>query len=204
MRNNQKGFGIIGILLAVIVAGALAGASWYLVQHSDSKKQPTTKQTIKTKLYTDSAKLYSLSYPETWTAKVAGDCCEGEPKDYTKISRSVTFFPSNKADVHGYGITVDADRTDALARLIEKGWADNKHTPKDQSIHGYDARYVMVNFNGDAENYIDHNYLLTHNGASIFLSFREKYYHQYPAADWSAAGDLDAFQDILNSIKFLN
>jgi len=206
MSGQQKGFGTVGVLLALIVVGIVAGAGWYLVHRNNSKtpSSSTTKQAIEMKSYTDSAKLYSLSYPGTWSAKEAGDCCEGEAKDYTKVSRSVTITPAHKTDIHGYGVNVQADRTELLAKTIEQGWKDNKHVPEPRSINGYKAEYVKVSFNGDAENYVDHNYLITHNDSSVYITFREKYYHQYPAADWSAAQDMSAFRKILDSVRFLN
>ncbi|HJQ08357.1 MAG TPA: PsbP-related protein [Candidatus Saccharimonadales bacterium] len=205
MNNNQKGFGAVEILLVLVVVGLLVGAGWYFIRN-DSKelKSSTAEQVVEMKPYTDSAKLYSLSYPSTWTVKEAGDCCEGEPKDYTKASRSVTIIPSNKAEIHGYGVNVQADSTESLAKNIEQHWNDNKHEPEPKTINGYSARYVKVTFSGDAENYIDHNYLITHNGANVFVTFREKYYHQYPAEDWSASQDMHTFNKVLNSVTFLS
>jgi hypothetical protein len=206
MKHNQKGFGLMGILLIIVVVGVLAGLGWYAVQRKSNSNEITNatyEQPAPTKTYTDSSKLYSLKYPEGWSVNEAADCCEGAPKDYTQTSRSVTFVPPAKADIHGYGVQVQADGTDALATLIRQRWQDNKHTPESKTVHGYSTQYVRVEFNGDAERYIDHDYLITHNNASVYLTYREKYYHQYPAADWSAAGDLVAFKRMLNSIEFL-
>lgn len=206
MNKNQRGFGAIEILLVLVIVGLLVGAGWYFMQRNDSKelKSSTAEQTVEMKPYTDSAKLYSVSYPSTWIAKEAEDCCEGEPKDYTKVSRSVTITPSNKAEIHGYGVGIQADSTESLAKNIEQHWKDNRHEPKPKTINDYSAKYVKVTFSGDAENYIDHNYLITHDGASVFVTFREKYYHQYPTEDWSASQDMDAFNKLLGSIRFLN
>ncbi len=205
MSKDQRGFSVIEILLIVIVLGLVVGGGWYLMQHNDSKK-PASNSTeqVRVKAYTDSAKIYTLNYPNTWNIEEAGDCCDGEPKDYTKVSRSVTLKPSAKADIHGYGVDIQADTTDSLAKTVEQNWEDNKHEPEIKTIGGYSAKYVKVVFSGDAENYIDHNYLIVHDGSSVFITFREKYYHQYPAEDWSAAKDMDAFNRVLSSVKFLN
>jgi len=206
MSKNQKGFGAFEILFVLVVVGLVVGTAWYFIQRNESKKSvsSTAGHSAEMKSYTDSAKLYSLNYPDTWTIKEAADCCDGEPKDYTRISRGVTIVPPTKVDVHGYGVNVQADRTDSLAKTIEQNWKDNKHEPELKTIGGYSAKYVKVAFNGDAENYIDHNYLIAHDGSSVFVTFREKYYHQYPAEDWSAAKDMDAFNKVLSSLKFLN
>ena len=204
MKKNQQGFGVVGVICAVLLVGVVAGAGWYLVQRQDTKKPNTAAQTVSTKSYTDSAKLYSLKYPSGWTVTEESDCCSGVPKDYTKVSRSVTFAPRAKTSIHGYGFNVQADKTDALAKIVQQGWQDNKHVPEAKKINGYDAQYVKVTFNGDAEHYVDHNYLLTYEGASVFVTFRESYYHQYPAEDWSATQDMGSFTNLLHSIKFLN
>jgi len=206
MGKNQKGFSVVEISLIFAVLGLIAGMGWYFMQRNTTKKptSSTVEQVRATKVYTDSAKLYTLSYPNTWDAKEAGDCCDGAPKDYTKVSRSVTFTPSGKTDIHGYGVNVQADSTDTLAKSIEQNWKDNKHESVAKIINGYSAKYVKVEFKSDAEHYIDHNYLITHNGVSVFVTFREKYYHQYPAEDWSAAQDIDTFNKVLNSVRFLN
>ena len=206
MNKNQKGFSIVGVVLVLVVTSLFVGATWYFIQRNESKKptSSTAGHSTEMKSYTDSAKLYSLSYPTAWTVKEAADCCDGEPKDYTKASRSVTIVPPAKVDVHGYGVNIQADKTDSLVKAIEQHWKDNNHQPELKTIGGYSAKYVKIAFNGEAENYIDHNYLITHDGVSVFITFREKYYHQYPAEDWSAVKDMDAFNEILSSIKFLN
>lgn len=205
MNKNQKGFGVVEVLLVLIAVGLVVGIGWYFIQRNDNKPRPnSTEQVIETKPYTDSAKVYSLRYPSTWTITEEADCCEGEPKDYTKTSRSITITPPGKADVHGYGVYIQADRTDALASRIEQHWKDNNHDPEAKTINGYSAQYVKIAFNGDAENYIDHTYLLTHNGASMYVTFREKYYHQHPAENWSAAQDMSMFNKVLASTKFLD
>lgn len=205
MKHNQNGFGAIEIVIALVVIGLATGTGWYLLQRSGDDKPvaASTTQTDKTKRFTDSAKLYSLQYPDTWSAKEDADCCE-EQKDYTQVSRGVTVAPPNKADTHGYGVRVQADKTGSLAKNIEQNWVDNNHQPETKTINGHAAKYVKVTFNGDAENYIDHNYLFTEGDVSVFVTFREKYYHQWPAEDWSAGSDLKTFNEILNSVEFLH
>jgi prepilin-type N-terminal cleavage/methylation domain-containing protein len=203
MKKNQKGFSVIEVLLVLVIIGLVVGIGWYTLNRNNHHRSATNSaQPTKAKTYTDSSKLYTLSYPENWIVKEAADCCEGAPKDHTQVPRMVTFIPPGKSDIHGYGVQIQADKTDALATLIERGWATNKHTPEAKNINGSDTAYVKVSFNGDAENYVDHNYLIKHNEASVFVSFREKYYHQSSAADWTAAQDMQAFSAILDSITF--
>lgn len=203
---NQRGFGVIGILLLIVMLMLVTGASWLVARQNSSKnKRPdtaTTRQATATKSYTDSARLYSLTYPSAWSANEDVGGGDGEPKDYTKISRGVTFTPTDRVGIHGYGLNIQADATDILAKTIAQHWADNKHTPEVRTINNYSAKYVKITFNGDAENYVDHNYLLAHEGKSIFISFREKYYHQYPKEEWTASRDMSAFNAIVNSVTF--
>ena len=204
MKRKWRRLGPVGMVLIILAIGVAAAIGWHAMRRDNYKKQPAASEhTVKTTSYTDSSKLYTVSYPEAWIAKEAGNCCEGASKDYTKIPRGVTFAPPSKADTNGYGVSIQADKTDFLAKSIEQGWTDNKHMPEVKIINGYDAKYVKISFDGDAENYIDHDYLITHKGASIFLTFREKYYHQYPAENWSASQDIDTFNGIVNSIRFL-
>lgn len=203
--RTQRGFGVVEVIVIIVLVLLIVGGGWYFMrQLNNSTSGPQAgNRTAEMKSYTDSAKLYSLQYPGTWSVKEAADCCEGAPKDYTKISRSVTLAPVDRAHIHGYGVDVQADKTDALAKSIVQNWADNKHKAETKTVNGYEAKYVKKTFSGDAENYIDHQYLLTHNGATVFATFREKYYHQYPAEDWSADHDLDDFNQIIQSVTFL-
>lgn len=206
MNKNQRGFSTVGVVFILVIASLFVGAAWYFVQRSENKRSASgpVQGNISMKSYTDSAKAYTVRYPAGWTVKEAADCCDGERKDYTKISRSVTIVPPARVDVHGYGVNIQADRTGSFAKTIEQNWKDNNHQPEHKTIGGYSAKYVKVVFKGDAENYIDHNYLITHDGSSIFVTFREKYYHRYPAEDWSATKDMDSFNRVLSSVTFLH
>jgi hypothetical protein len=154
-----------------------------------------------TKDYMDTAKVYSLKYPSNWTAKLSEGGSEGPVPDYTKVSQPVNFmYPSAKDLI---GVSVQADTTDELANTILANWSDNKHTPVKKVINGYSAQYVQVVFKGDAESYTDENYLLTKNGTSVFITFRQKYYHQFPAENWDASKAIPGFETILNSIELL-
>jgi hypothetical protein len=155
-----------------------------------------------TKDYMDTAKVYSLKYPSNWTsALVEGGCDNCSIPDYTKVSQAVNFKYPNIKDF--MGVSVQADTTDTLANSILANWSDNKHTPIKKVINGYSAQYVQVVFKGDAESYTDENYLLTKNGTSVFITFRQKYYHQFPAENWDASKAIPGFETILNSIELL-
>ena len=85
INHNQRGFGVIGILLLIVILAFVIGASWFVMQRN-SNKQPnaaTTEQQTTRKSYTDSAKLYSLTYPGTWSANEEADCCDGERVVYS-------------------------------------------------------------------------------------------------------------------------
>jgi hypothetical protein len=160
----------------------------------------TSAATI-TKDYTDTAKVYSVKYPSNWTVKLSEPAGEGTAPDFTKVSRSLDFVYPKAVD--GMGVGVQADTTGDLAQTIVANWATNKHTPEKKVINGYSVQYVQVVFKGDAESYTDENYLFTKNGTSVFITFRQKYYHQSPAANWDASKAVPGFETILNSIKLL-
>ena len=101
------------------------------------------------------------------------------------------------------GVSIQADTTDELANNILANWQADKHIPEKKVINGYSAQYVQVVFKGDAESYTDENYLFTKNNTSVFITLRQKYYHQSPAQNWDASKALPSFEAILNSIELL-
>lgn len=155
-----------------------------------------------TKDYMDTAEVYSLKYPSNWTTKLSeGGCDNCSLPDYTKVSQPVSFIYPNAKDF--MGVSIQADTTDELANNILANWQADKHIPEKKVINGYSAQYVQVVFKGDAESYTDENYLFTKNNTSVFITLRQKYYHQSPAQNWDASKALPSFEAILNSIELL-
>lgn len=229
-RNNRLAVIILGALLPVIVGLGLAADAGVInlgfkVPFDFIKDKPATTTTPETpvttqpktntnplviidtsasattKDYTDTAKVYSLKYPSIWTVKLSEGGSEGPAPDYLKVSRPVDFVYPNAKE--GMGVSVQADTTGDLATSVTANWESNKHTPQKKTINGYNVQYVQVAFKGDAESYNDENYLFIKNNISVFVTFRQKYYHQSPAENWDASKAVPGFDSILNSIKIL-
>lgn len=189
------------LLLALVVIALTAGA--FLIYDSQKENDAAGQQENTYSEYRATSGLYTLSYPSDWTVKEAEDCCEGEPKDWTKFPRPVDFIPPDKPETEvGYGVAVQGDSTLSLADTIRRGWEDNKHTPQSRLINGYEAEYVKVEFKSDAEQYTDHNYLIIDENRSIFFTFREVWSHQTTNSSWTAQHHMETFTHMLNSLKF--
>lgn len=167
---------------------------------STSTTSPQASQT--TKKYTDTAKVYSLSYPSAWKVEYMPGGGEGATPDWAKTSEMVKFVPPGAPDDNG--VTVQADTTGALEQQVKQSQSGQVGHPLDQLINGYNVKPVNTVFDGDAESYTDDGYLFTHNDAAVYITFREKYHHNSPAADWNAEAQLPAVKAIVNSVIFLN
>lgn len=159
----------------------------------------SVSQTVK--LYSDTAKLYSLEYPDNWVLTESPTFGEGTATDPSVSSVPITIVYPNALDKSG--VAIQADATGNLKAEITKYWQDNKHTPKPLTINGYQAQYVQKNFNAEAESYTDEEYLITDGNAAVFMTFRKNYYHQWPAENWDASNAIPGFDKIRNSIKLL-
>lgn len=134
MKNNQNGFGAIGILVAIVALGIIGGAGWYVYSgqqnpsqtRGDSSTTPTSiksDETTKTqtdeyagwKAYADSKWKFGYKYPSDWTDS-SRDFVNGG-KDTREITLKSPNFASDTASVveditAGGVITVSASSTD--------------------------------------------------------------------------------------------
>lgn len=181
---------------------AFGFSAWFVSQVTDGSEYAATPETssIRSKEYKDTASFYMLEYPITFSVEQAADCCEGEPSDWSKTSRPVTFRAPNYPKDNT--LLIQADSSTALASEITNNWANNYHEPTELTINGQPAKYVRVEFKGDVESYVDHNYLITNaSGGSVFASSRERYQHY--DASWDGSGNVADFDAIVKSIKML-
>lgn len=198
-KKRQKRTIIIVLALCVMALGLLG---WFISGVNDGSvyKAAPESSSIRSKEYKDTASFYALEYPITFSFEQAADCCEGPPSDWTKVSRPVTFRAPNYPNDNT--LVVQADSTAGLSTQITDNWASNYHEPTELSINGQSAKYVRVEYTGDAESYVDHNYLITNaGGGSVFASFRERYQHY--DASWDASGNVADFDAVVKSIKLL-
>ena len=89
MKQNQKGFTLVEVLLLIIALTLIVFTGWYVWNNRD-KDQPTTnaiKSTVKSKAtpdptadwkpFTSAEGKYSLRYPSDWATASNQDACEG-------------------------------------------------------------------------------------------------------------------------------
>lgn len=214
MKTNQQGIGAVGIIVVIAALGLVGFAGWYVAKENDKKNNEpqVSQQQPQTKSYEDSSKTYSLKVLSDWTVREAEPCCEGPAPDFAKVSRSVDFIPADKVDDNAVQAQADSGTAESkenwkasggsLAAHIRAHWQDNKHTPTAKTINGNEAQYVKVHFKGDAEEYVDHQYLITKDGKAVYLTFRE--FHNHPMSDnvWNDAKHLDDFEAIVKSVSF--
>jgi hypothetical protein len=127
---------------------------------------------------------------------------EGTRPDYTKTSEAVKFVPPNAPDANG--VVVQADTTGGLNQQVQDAQAQSGTVdhPLDILINGYNAKPISRDFKGAAESYTDTGYLIGHDSAEIYITFRQKYQHN--SESWDATKELPAYDKIVHSIKFLN
>ncbi len=191
-------------LLAIIVVVAIGVAGYFgLIRSTERDASPAPlpqATTQESQTYTDTADTYTLSYPKSWQLDEADDCCEGEPTDSTKTPRSITITPPGTTESHR-GVNVQADTTNYLQTSIHENWQYNQHEPQITELNGQTVEYVKVDFEGDAEDYTHHEYLISKGEASVFLSFREKYRNTSISMQWDNHAFLDEFNAIVNSVQ---
>lgn len=162
---------------------------------------PTATATVAAqKSYTDSAKLYTLQYPADWKFELDTAQTTGGVKDYTKVSQPVRFGPNDSRFAVGRTVNLQADTTTTLAATVHKNWTDNKHTPTTETVKGIKIEHVVIDFVSNAESYKDDNYLLTKGNSTVFVTFRQKYHHDYPAENWDQTNIAPAVQTLVKSV----
>lgn len=210
MQGKEQGnLGIIGITLAILVVAFTASISWYIWHSGQVARQAyddavsQAKAVAMTK-YTDTAKVFTLTYPSAWKLSYSEPCCEAVSPDWTKESRPFTLIPDTAP--HGaLGAQVaPMSRQDALA-AVAKSRADTFHTVRQLKLDGREAYYDRLTFAGPsaAEKYTDDTYYIINGDTALLLTFRERYYHSYPATQWDDGKDAAAFQGIVTSVQFL-
>ncbi len=203
---------LLRLLLGIAIVAIICFVTWYVLDANktanetlaptgSSVSQPSPAASVTTKTYTDTAGVYSLQYPSNWKVVPFAGGGEGATPDWSKTSRMVTFIPPNAPNNNGVVVQADTDGT--LKQQIAQSQAGTMQSQLRININGYSARPLETVYKGDAESYTDERYLIDHNGAEVFISFREKYHHDYPAADWDVSDQVPAFKKILNSITFL-
>ena len=190
------------VIVAIVVIFCLGVISWlgWQILAGTQYNSNTDNSLLMVKKYKDSANFYAVDYPISFNYEEAQDCCGAESKDRTKHSRPVSFRAPNYPREHV--LEIQADNSSALSTEVSANWQSNFHTPKEITINGRTTQYVLIDFSGDNESYVEHNYLISApGGGSVFVAFRERY--QQGESSWDAAGNIPAFEAMVKSISLL-
>lgn len=215
MKKYPSGFGLVGIIILVFLAGAVSAAGWmvYTRQAEDKKDAAQSSSVpIQTVAATDSTKTFSYAYPGNWTLQkyVWTPCCEGELKtepDWTVQTQPITL--KEKSSPLGAAIRIDGFGPDAIEREYGARTIDRFNTYTKLKISGYQALYHVKDFVGpsNAEKYKDHEYIISdpEGERSVRLQFRERYSNSTLRGenDFDASRHVPDFQNIVRSVRFL-
>lgn len=196
-------------LLLLVLTLVLALGGWYVYSRQD---KPASQPVVNA---TDSAGIFSFSYPDDWTIEpyVWEDCCGAldEEPDWSSVSEPITLHSDENKNVtvtlltekygdfwESYEALKASVQEDFFATILFDGLRED----------GHQALFARVDYLGppDAkvESFTDHRYYFDNGGSVLKVEFREKYHH-----DWYPDRELDnsqykaGFDLIANSIKFL-
>lgn len=192
----------IAVMLYICLVLATLLISVYLwstktIQVPSSKAGPTLQA------YTDSTGRFTLRYPATWRLAYGQYSGEGPTPDWSKESRPIKITPPDAPDPSA-GIFIEPFTAKMADDMISSVNDSSFYTVKLTVIGGKAAYYDKLNFIGPsgAERYTDSNYLIPDGDHSLWITFRENYYHNYPHESWSN-GDISALTSVVSSIEFL-
>lgn len=216
MKKYQSGFGVVGVLVAVVIVGLIVSAGWLFYRQQDAANKETAQQTkqAQTMVYgQDSTKSFSYSYPSNWSLQkyVWQDCCDGPQKtepDWSKQPQPITL--KEKSSPLDAAIRIDEFGPNAIDREYSSRTEDQFNTYTKLKVNSYDALHHVTDFVGPsaAEKYKDHEYIISSPDGkkSVRLQFRESYSNSTIQGenDFNASALLPDFEKIVRSVTFLN
>jgi hypothetical protein len=209
-KLGQKGFTVSTVIILLVVAG-LIGFAGYVVFTNRNQGENTAvviEEQVINKTYTDTAKKFTIQYPETWEAtnpepggRDYPDGVVPPDPDYSVTSREVQIKPAD--GYPGNNVRVLPGCTQAEID-DQKARKDRFHTQSDIKINGYDVFYDKLAFQGDAESYINHTYYVKSGNNCLMFDFRENHHHDTSETNFDDEQNLDEFEAIVRSINFTN
>lgn len=214
MKKNQFGFSVVEVLLIILAVSLIGGVGWYIWQkQSDKNTSSNTSQAPNTSQieHTDSSKTFSIQYPSSWSIipyETPGHDGPATPEpDWSKTPQPITLRNQNnnnaKINIDGY---TEVDTT--IDKEIEAINKDQFNTYSKVTINGYEALKHVLDFVGpsDAEKYKDTTYIILSDNNKVTIYFRERYSNATmdSAYDFDVSNLTSDFEQVVNSIKFLN
>lgn len=189
------------------------------VEYAQFKARTFPPTDVKT--YTDTAGLFSFSYPTDWTLShpVEGghdsdginpigetDYQKNEKEGWKNFSRPVELrVPGKEAELFA---NVTVRREDSCSLESKKPATDHFHTQTDLNINGTPVLYDYLDFVGpaEAEKYKDHTYTfakeLDGDSICIVFSFRENISNSTIDLKVDNSQYLSSFEYIVSTMKF--
>lgn len=213
MKHNEKGFSALEIALALIVIVLICGAGWYaLKKQNDSStvtKNNTHKAATESVSLSDSSKMFSFQYPDTWTLVpyvMPGHDGPAEPEpDWSKTPQPIT-LRNQKNKYAEIRITGYNDTATTIDKEIASITKDRFNTHSKVTINNYAAIKHVLDFVGpsNAEKYKDITYTILDSNKKVTFQFRERYSNATlnGERDFNASNVTLDFEHMVNSIKF--
>lgn len=223
LKNNQKGFSAIEAIMLVVIVALIGAVGWMVykdrhkttvttttTQPTKTSSTPTSQQpTANTTTYTDSSKLFTISYPTSWA--VDESAINAETPYPLANKKRVKLTPPNSPKSSD-GVTPNAvfviafKTSDIQGVLSHNSFGDKQTSTQSLTINGYQALYNQDISTGATESptYTEDQYVVTNNGATLLVTFREKEgsYNSVPAFDVTST--VPDFTALVKSVKFLN
>jgi hypothetical protein len=214
LHYNEDGFGPVGVFFTIVLLALLGVGGWYVYQFF---AQPVGSATIpvnapykaplpNSATYTDAAKIYSITYPvQRWDVKAQQAVNISIPLPALD-GRLVNFLPIAPSDA-GFGANgsfeVMAFNAPATTILTDAHHGTQQTLVQSLTINGYPA-LSQQNISTGGTTFTDDAYVISHNGVTIYFTFREKQGTSPDVQGFDATSELSDFHAILNGTKFLN
>lgn len=226
LKNDQKGFSAVEAVMLVVIVALIGTVGWmvYKNQHKTAVTTTTTQPTqtssssasrqpvSNTTTYTDSSKLFTISYPTSWA--VDESAINAETPYPLANKKRVELTPPNSPKSSD-GVTPNAafviafKTNDTQGVLSNNSFGDKQISVQNLTINGYKALYNQDISTGATQSptYTEDRYAVTNNGITLLFSFREKqgaYEGVSSVPSFDTANTVPDFTALVKSVKFLN
>lgn len=133
MKHNEKGFGVVEILITVVAIGLIGGVGWYVWQKQNDKSDSNNTSQVSNVTqveHIDSSKTFSIQYPSSWSIvpyEAPGYDGPARPEpDWSKTPQPITLLNQNNknAEINIDGYTDVNTTIDKEIEAIDKDQYD--------------------------------------------------------------------------------
>jgi hypothetical protein len=213
MKKRISALSAAGLATIFFAGGSLAYMAWQNFSKTSTQRPPEAANAMMTERYIDSARKFTFKYPAGWVVDHPDtQTLEGPAvptPDWTRESRPLFIKPASGHTGNNVEITTSCQTigSDGKTKSIIQGLKDRKdrfHTQQDQKMNGFDVLYDRLDFQGDAESYLDHTYALVRGSTCLTVHFRESWHHPMGGTSFDDGKNMPGFLTILGSIRYLD